>query len=63
MPTKMRSFVAVALALLTWSSARAADYEGPAVVVDGDTIELHVGDKTIPVRLFGICCGRVLSKG
>jgi micrococcal nuclease len=34
--------------------AQAADYEGTAVVVDGDTIELHVGDKVIPVRLCGI---------
>jgi endonuclease YncB( thermonuclease family) len=49
----MRIFFATILAL-TWSSAWAADYEGTAVVVDGDTIELHVGDKTIPVRLCGI---------
>jgi hypothetical protein len=32
----------------------AADYEGSAVVVDGDTIELHVGNKIVPVRLCGI---------
>jgi endonuclease YncB( thermonuclease family) len=34
--------------------AFAADYEGPAVVRDGDTIELQVGGKNIPVRLCGI---------
>jgi hypothetical protein len=50
----MRVFVATVLAMVWWSCACAADYEGPAVVVDGDTIELHVGDKTIPVRLCGI---------
>jgi endonuclease YncB( thermonuclease family) len=49
----MRIFVATILAL-TWSYAWAADYEGSAVIVDGDTIELHVGDKIIPVRLCGI---------
>lgn len=51
---KYRSaFVTLAVALLS-SVAYAADYEGSAVVVDGDTIELHVGDKVIPVRLCGI---------
>jgi micrococcal nuclease len=42
------------LGLLLCPSARAADYKGTAVVVDGDTIELHVADKVIPVRLCGI---------
>jgi endonuclease YncB( thermonuclease family) len=49
----MRVFVAIIFAL-TWSIAWGADYEGSAVVVDGDTIELHVGNRTIPVRLCGI---------
>lgn len=44
-PLGLVSFLAV---------AEAADYEGTAVGVDGDTIELHVGDKVIPVRLCGI---------
>jgi micrococcal nuclease len=39
---------------LLCSPARAADFEGTAVVVDGDSIELHVGDKIVPVRLCGI---------
>ena len=42
------------LGLLLCPPARAAEYEGTAVVVDGDTIELHVGNKSISVRLCGI---------
>jgi endonuclease YncB( thermonuclease family) len=34
--------------------AWAVDNEGSAVVLDGDTIEIHVGDKIIPVRLCEI---------
>jgi hypothetical protein len=52
----MPRFPVLCLAAMTLlgSPARAADYEGTAVVVDGDTIELHVGDKVISVRLCGI---------
>jgi micrococcal nuclease len=47
---------AIVLLIITFLSTavHTADYEGTAVVVDGDTIELHVGDKVIPVRLCGI---------
>jgi endonuclease YncB( thermonuclease family) len=48
------TILSAAIMALLCSMARAADYEGTAVVVDGDTIELHVGDKVIPVRLCGI---------
>jgi endonuclease YncB( thermonuclease family) len=44
----------IAVFTLTWSCAWAADYEGTAAVVDGDTIELNAGGKGIPVRLCGI---------
>jgi endonuclease YncB( thermonuclease family) len=51
---KYRSlFFALVFVLLPFV-AYAADYEGTAIVVDGDTIELHVGNKIIPVRLCGI---------
>ena len=46
-------FFAVALAL-SWPSAHAADYEGMASVVDGDTIDLHIAEKVVRVRLCGI---------
>lgn len=46
-------FVVIILTL-SFSSAHATDYEGSAVVVDGDTIELHLGDTVIPARLCGI---------
>src|ERR1700761_5379705 len=36
------------------ASLRAADFEGPGVVVDGDAIAVHAGDKSISVRLCGI---------
>src|ERR1700761_4211627 len=49
----MRVFAA-AICTLMCSAALAADYEGPASVVDGDTIVLHVGDKAVAVRLCGI---------
>jgi hypothetical protein len=42
--------VSIILALFS-TTAYAADYEGSAVVVDRDTIEPHVGDKVISVRL------------
>jgi hypothetical protein len=48
------SVLAAILLSLVCPTVRAADYEGSAVVVDGDTIELHVADKVIPVRLCGI---------
>ena len=38
---------------LDLSAGRAADYEGAAVVVDDDTIELHVDNKVIPPRSSG----------
>jgi endonuclease YncB( thermonuclease family) len=51
---KYRSlFIAPVFVLLPFV-AYAADYEGTAVVVDGDTIELHVGNRIVPVRLCGI---------
>jgi endonuclease YncB( thermonuclease family) len=40
--------------VLLCSMAHAANFKGKAVVVDGDTIELHVGHKVIAVRLCGI---------
>jgi hypothetical protein len=42
------------LAAFNSSMSYAADYEGTAAVVDGDTIALHVADKVISVRLCGI---------
>jgi endonuclease YncB( thermonuclease family) len=48
------TILSAALTLLLCSVVLAADYEGTAVVVDGDTIELHVSDKVFPIRLCGI---------
>jgi micrococcal nuclease len=49
----MRGWIFLSVVLIA-SSALAADYEGIASVRDGDTIELHVGNKIVPVRLCGI---------
>lgn len=47
-------FSPLVLIMLVASRALAADYEGPAAVVDGDTIGIRNGDKTVAVRLCGI---------
>ena len=51
---RVSSAIVFVIAAIFSSPSYAADYEGTAVVVDGDTIELRVGDKIIPVRLCGI---------
>jgi micrococcal nuclease len=50
----MRILVILSALTFLLAPASAADYEGTAVVRDGDTIELQVGSKNIPVRLCGI---------
>lgn len=49
------TFIILMVLRLAFSSiAYAADYEGFASAVDGDTIELRNGEKTMAVRLCGI---------
>jgi hypothetical protein len=45
---RFSNVVVVTTLFLCLNAAHAADYEGSAVIVDGDTIELHAGDKVIP---------------
>ena len=51
MPVKL--FLGVLLACFSLA-VHAASIDGPATAIDGDTIEVHAGDKFVRVRLCGI---------